>query len=83
VGFLIKNRTFFILLIRDWRLQRFTPYVSHFPDAHSGVNIKLKIDTMISGLHLDTPDVEKYVVNDNAANAVLAIKLSPDLRQAN
>jgi hypothetical protein len=63
-------------------LQRFTAFVSHFPSPHTGVNIKLKIDNMITGLGLDTPDVEKFVVNDNAANAVLAIKLSPNLNQA-
>ena len=36
---------------------------------------------MIASLGLDSPDIIKYVVNDNAANAVCAITLSPDLIQ--
>jgi hypothetical protein len=77
----LKYKCILCFFIRDWRQQRFTPYVSHFPDSHTGVNIKLKLDTMISGIGLAKPDVKKYVVNDNAANAVLAIKLAPDLNQ--
>ena len=65
----------------DWYLHRWTPFVRHFPDRHTGTMIKVTIDDMIVSLGLDTPDIIKYVVNDNAANAVLAIKLSPNLKQ--
>ena len=68
---------------QDWYLHRWTPFVKHFPDRHTGTRIKLKIDDMIGQLGLDDIDTNilKYVVNDNAANAVLAIKLSPGLIQ--
>ena len=35
----------------------------------------------IKSLGLNTPDIIKYVINDNASNAVKAIKISPDLNQ--
>ena len=66
---------------KDWNLHRWTPFVKHFPDRHTGQLIKVKLDEMITSLGLDSPDIVKYVVNDNAANAVCAIKLSPDLIQ--
>ena len=70
---------------KDWTLHRWTPYVRYFPDRHTGVNIKLTLDDMIGILDLARPgqshDIIKYVVNDNAANAVLAIQLSPNLSQ--
>ena len=66
---------------QEWYLHRWTPYVRHFPDRHTGSQIKIKIDHMIERLELDTTDIRKYVVNDNDAAAVLAIKLSPDLIQ--
>ena len=66
---------------RDWSLHRWTPYVKHFPDSHTGVAIKLKIEDMICALGLNEANILKFVVNDNAANAVCAIKLSPDLNQ--
>ena len=89
-------------LSRDWILHRWTPFVKYFPESHTGVLIKLKIDGMIEQLGLATPSLltaallhpsetpamlneapppKKYVVNDNAPNAVLAIKLSPNLIQ--
>ena len=71
----------FTFAFRDWIIHRWTPFVRHFPDNHTGVNIKLNIDDMISRLRLDTLKIDKYVVNDNASNAVCAIKLSPDLTQ--
>ena len=66
---------------KDWILHRWTPFVRNFPDRHTGLLIKVKLDDMIASLGLDSPDIIKYVVNDNAANAVCAIKLSPDLIQ--
>ena len=63
---------------KDWNLHRWTPFVKHFPDRHTGQLIKVKLDEMITSLGLDSPDIVKYVVNDNA---VCAIKLSPDLIQ--
>ena len=66
---------------KDWLLHRWTKFVKHFPDRHIGKLIKLKLDEMIKSLGLDSPNIIKYVVNDNAASAVLAIKLSPNLVQ--
>ena len=68
---------------QDWYLHRWTPFIRHFPDRHTGTRIKLKIDNMIEELGLDdiNTNILKYVVNDNAKNAVLAIKLSPGLIQ--
>ena len=68
-------------VVEAWYLHRWTPFVRHFPDRHTGAMINVKIDDMIESLGLSSSDVPKYVVNDNAANAVLAIKLSPDLIQ--
>ena len=64
---------------KEWILHRWTPFVKHFPDRHTGKLIKVKLDEMIRNLGLDSQDIIKYVVNDNAANAVLSI--SPDLIQ--
>lgn len=68
-------------LDKNWLLHRWTPFVRHFPDRHTGVNIKLQLDEMIEALDLTSSDINKYVVNDNDASAVLAIKLSPNLVQ--
>ena len=68
-------------LDKNWLLHRWTPFVRHFPDRHTGAMIKLQLDEMIESLDLTGANTAKYVVNDNAANAVLAIKLSPDLVQ--
>ena len=59
-----------------WVLHRYTPYVRHFPERHTGANISLDLDSMIEELGLDMPDVVKYSVNDNAANMVKAIRES-------
>ena len=63
---------------KEWTLHRWTPFIRHFPDRHTGQLIKIKLDDMITSLGLDSPEIIKYVVNDNA---VCAIKLSPDLIQ--
>ena len=68
-------------LDKNWLLHRWTPFVRHFPDCHTGVNIKLQLDEMVQALDLTSADVNKYVVNDNDASAVLAIKLSPNFVQ--
>ena len=56
-------------------------FIQHFPDRHTGTTIKIKIDKMIKSLGLNTPGIIKYVINDNASNAVKAIKISLDLNQ--
>ena len=66
---------------RKWKLRRWTPYVKFFPDAHKAVNIKIALDEMIESLEVDNPELKKYAVNDNAANAKAAIRLSSYLVQ--
>ena len=61
-------------------LHRWTSIVRHFPDRYSGTQTNIKI-YMFEQLGLNTANILKYVVNDNASNAVKAIKLSPDLNQ--
>ena len=58
-------------------LHRWTPIVRHFPDRYSGTQINIKIYDMIEQLGPNTTNILKYVVNDNASNAVKAIKMSP------
>ena len=55
--------------------------MQYFPGSHTGAGIKVKLDKMIEELGLATPDLLKFAVNDNAANAKLAIKLSDYLIQ--
>ena len=66
---------------RKWKLRRWTPYVKFFPDAHKAVHIKIALDKMIESLEVDNPELKKYAVNDNAANAKAAIRLSSYLIQ--
>ena len=66
---------------RKWKLRRWTPYVKFFSDAHKAVHIKIALDEMIESLEVDNPELKKYAVNDNAANAKAAIRLSSYLVQ--
>ena len=36
---------------KDWILHRWTPFVRHFPDCHTGLLIKVKLDTFKTLLH--------------------------------
>ena len=62
-------------------MQRWTPFVKPFPERHTGVNIRLELDGMIEQLAMDTVDIAKYAINDNAANMKLAISESQYLIQ--
>ena len=66
-----------------WRMHRWTPFVKHFPGSHTGVRIALQLDSMIEELHLDTIAIQKYSVNDNAANQKKAIQESAYLTEYN
>jgi hypothetical protein len=66
---------------KDWTMQRWTPFVKPFPERHTGVNIRLELDGMIEQLAMDTADIAKYAINDNAANMKLAISESQYLIQ--
>ena len=58
--------------------------MKHFPDSHTGMNIKLKIDDMLDRLDLANPEhteIPLFAVNDSAANAKKAIQLSENLIQ--
>ena len=52
-----------------------------FPERHAGVDIRLELDGMIGQLAMDTVDIAKYAINDNAANMKLAISESQYLIQ--
>ena len=66
---------------QKWKLRRWTPFVKFFPEAHKAVQIKIALDEMIERLEVDNPELKKYAVNDNAANAKAAIRLSNYLIQ--
>ena len=55
--------------------------MKHFPDSHTGMNIKLKIDSMLDRLGLANSEIPLFAVNDSAANAKKAIQLSEHLIQ--
>jgi hypothetical protein len=67
-------------VIRYWKLHRWTPFVRFFPEAHKAVQIKLNLDELIKTLYVGEK-VKKYAVNDNAATAKAAIRLSEHLTQ--
>ena len=50
-------------------MQRWVPFVSHFPEAHTAVNIKIQLEEMLAKLGLKDVPLRRVVVNDNAANA--------------
>ena len=66
---------------KEFKLLRFVPFCSHFVEKHTGRNIKLRLDEMLESLGLLELPVKKFVVNDNAANAKCAIRLSDRLCQ--
>ena len=66
---------------QNWKLRRWTPFVKFFPNAHKAVQIKIALDEMIEMLGVENPELKKYAVNDNAANAKAAIRLSNYLIQ--
>lgn len=66
---------------KDWELHRWTPFVSPFPARHTGKNIALGLDAMLDELGLDSSDWDLFVVNDNASNVKLGIKLTRHLKQ--
>ena len=66
---------------KDWELHRWTPYVSPFPARHTGKNMALGLDAMLEELELDSSLWELFVVNDNASNIKLGIKLTKHLKQ--
>ena len=66
---------------KDWELHHWTPYVSPFPARHTSKNMALGLDTMLEELELDSSLWELFVVNDNASNIKLGIKLTKHLKQ--
>ena len=59
---------------------RLVPFERHFPTRHTGRNIRLAIEKMIQKLRLD-PGIAKYIVHDNASNAVAAFKNHAGMKQ--
>ena len=55
--------------------------MKYFPEAHTAVQMKVTLDGMIESLQLTEEKLKKYAVNDNAANAKAAIRLSQYLHQ--
>ena len=68
-------------LTDEMEIIRLVPYTSHFPQRHTGVNIKMKIEKMLEALGLDSNTITKYVCHDNAANCVLGFSLIDDMVQ--
>ena len=59
----------------SFRLHRWTPFVKNFQGCHTGANIEAELSDMVGSFKM--PEVIPiYAVNDNAANAKLAISLS-------
>lgn len=59
----------------QFRLHRWTPFVRNFHGRHTGENIKAELTDMIGTFEMPE-GIPIYAVNDNAANAKLAISLS-------
>ena len=62
-------------LTPEMRLIRLVPFVTYFPQSHTGKNISLKVGEMLKLLELDDPTIKLYVSHDNARNCVLGFKL--------
>ena len=59
----------------------FFPFISFFEGSHTASNIRLKLDDLIEESCLGDSSLKKYCVNDGAANARAAVRLSKDLTQ--
>ena len=60
----------------DFKLHHFTTHVSYFENLkHSGVNIKNKIKSYLLKLHLDSNNISKFLILDNAAANKVAARL--------
>lgn len=64
-------------LTEQFEMIRLVPNVSHFPQRHTGLNIKLKVEKMLEAYGLLGSDVKIYVCHDNAANCKLAFRIFP------
>ena len=59
----------------SFRLHRWTPFVRNFHGRHTGANIEAELSEMVGTFEMPE-EIPIYAVNDNAANAKLAISLS-------
>ena len=48
-------------------MRRVVPFVSYFPESHTGVNVRLKLTEFIRTLGLDGPGTRRVVTCDNAS----------------
>ena len=61
----------------DFQLCKVVPFVSYFGRMqHTGQNICLQLEDLIKELGLDSDNITKYIVLDNAANNVKAMELT-------
>ena len=60
---------------------KFFPYIRFFEGSHTASNIRLKLDSLLEESCLADPSLKKYCVNDGAANARAAVRLSSGLEQ--
>ena len=67
---------FFVGLHYSITICRWTPFIRHFRERHSGKAIELGLDEMLDDLGLLTYDLVKYCVADNASNMKKAIRES-------
>ena len=66
-------------LTDEMELIRLVPFVSYFPQRHTGMNIKLKVEKMLQALEIR--DLNLFICSDNAANCKLGFSLLPGVEQ--
>ena len=71
------------MITEDMELVHFTPFVSYMDGKkHTGEAIVLKFESFMRKLSLDGPNVQRFVVMDNAANNKRAVRLAGDFLQS-
>ena len=64
-----------------WNVHMYTPYVKPFDGAHTGIRKACSLDELIRELKLESSNIKKYSVNDNASNQRKAICESDFLKE--
>lgn len=64
----------------DNKMFKLTAYAEYFgPRRHTGANIEFSLRAFMTELGLDGPEIRRYIILDNAANNVKAMRLGTDL----
>ena len=64
----------------DNKMFKVTAYAEYFgPRHHTGANIDFSLRAFMTELSLDGPEIRRYIILDNAANNVKAMRLGTNL----